>query len=111
MSYARVDDILPLAPLQEGLLFHALINERGADVYTTQTVLRLSGPLDAPNLQRAAEALWRRYPNLHASFKYQGLSHPVQVISRDLPLIWQEVDLSGVEPIEQRRLLSACLDE
>ncbi|HEX4714677.1 MAG TPA: amino acid adenylation domain-containing protein, partial [Ktedonobacteraceae bacterium] len=34
--YGRVDDILPLAPLQEGLLFHALYDESAQDLYTVQ---------------------------------------------------------------------------
>ena len=31
-----LDDVLPLSPLQEGLLFHALYDEHERDVYTAQ---------------------------------------------------------------------------
>ena len=34
--YPRLDDILPLSPLQEGRLFDALYDARGPDVYTVQ---------------------------------------------------------------------------
>src|SRR5882757_8782990 len=77
---ARVEEILPLSPLQEGLLFHALYDEAGPDVYTVQLVLGLEGPLEEEVLQAAAEALLRRHGNLRAFFLHEELSQPVQVI-------------------------------
>ena len=44
--YPQIEDILPLSPLQEGLLFHALYDAQAPDVYTVQLVLGLDGPLD-----------------------------------------------------------------
>ena len=38
-STRRIEDILPLSPLQEGLLFHALYDARAPDVYTVQLEL------------------------------------------------------------------------
>ena len=45
--YRQIEDILPLSPLQEGLLFHALYDAQGPDVYTVQLELELEGRLDA----------------------------------------------------------------
>src|SRR5688572_20934006 len=39
-------DILPLAPLQEGLLFHANYATGAFDAYTSQVVLTLYGDVD-----------------------------------------------------------------
>ena len=33
-GYPRIEDVLPLSPLQEGLLFHALYDAPARDVYT-----------------------------------------------------------------------------
>ena len=41
-AYPQIEDILPLSPLQEGLLFHALYDAQAPDVYTVQLVLALA---------------------------------------------------------------------
>ena len=51
-EYPQIEDILPLSPLQEGLLFHALYDAQAPDVYTVQLVLALEGPLDGGALRR-----------------------------------------------------------
>ncbi|MGW3211841.1 amino acid adenylation domain-containing protein [Streptomyces parvus] len=92
----KIEDILPLSPLQEGLLFHALYDEAGPDVYTVQRALDVDGELDAEGLRAAAEALLRRHANLRVAFRHAGLSRPVQVVPRQVRLPWREVDLRGL---------------
>ena len=91
----QIEDLLPVSPLQRGLLFHALYDERAADVYTTQLRLDLAGPLDAGWLRAAAAAMLARHPALRAGFHHQGVDDPVQVIRRAVPLPWQAADLTG----------------
>lgn len=81
------EDILPLSPLQEGLLFHALYDDTAPDLYTVQIVMALEGTLDSVRMRGAANALLRRHANLRASIHHRGLGRPVQVIARavDLP--------------------------
>ena len=69
--YPRLDDILPLSPLQEGLLFHALYDARGPDVYTVQLTIGLEGPLDADVLKAALRALLARHASLRAGFRHE----------------------------------------
>ncbi|MFI6685146.1 amino acid adenylation domain-containing protein [Streptomyces sp. NPDC050485] len=94
MTSADFTDILPLAPLQEGLFFHALYDTDAEDVYQVQQIWDLDGPLDAPALKAAAEALLARHANLRAAFWHEGLDRPVQVIARETPLPWREFDVS-----------------
>ncbi|MEU8709777.1 amino acid adenylation domain-containing protein [Streptomyces sp. NPDC048565] len=96
-----LSDILPLSPLQEGLFFHSHYNPDGTDVYVTQLVLDLTGPLDAAALRRSAEALLVRHPHLGAAFWTEGLDRPVQVVPRAVELPWQLVDLSGLAEPER----------
>ena len=52
-----IEDILPLSPLQEGLLFHALYDAQGPDVYTVQLELELEGALDPAVLEASLQAV------------------------------------------------------
>ncbi|MFF5257090.1 amino acid adenylation domain-containing protein [Streptomyces leeuwenhoekii] len=97
-----VEDVLPLSPLQEGLFFHALYAGTGPDVYTMQTTLDLTGPLDAAALRAAGQAVLDRHPNLRAAFRHRGRGDSVQIIPRRAELPWTEVDLSHLdEPARQ----------
>jgi len=89
----------PLSPLQEGLLFQALYNTdpRGPDVYVMQFVVTLEGQIDVPALQAAGRTLLRRHANLRAGFGYHDADRLMQVVPREVPLPWQEVDLSNLD--------------
>ncbi|MFJ2744339.1 amino acid adenylation domain-containing protein [Streptomyces sp. NPDC087440] len=95
MTQSQIEDVLPLSSLQAGLLFHALYDDEGPDLYTVQLAVELRGPLDAARLRRAAGALLARHPNLRVLFVHEGLDQPVQVVRREVELPWREVDFSG----------------
>ena len=84
-------DILPLSPLQEGLLFHAQLTDD--DVYTVHTVLTLEGLLNAALLRESAKALLDRHANLRACFRYRRNGEPVSLIPRATELAWRDIDL------------------
>nr|WP_256107305.1 non-ribosomal peptide synthetase [Streptomyces sp. ODS05-4] len=100
MTQARIEDMLPLSPLQQGMLFHSVYDggdgsTGDADVYTVQVSVALSGPVDADRLERAAAALLRRHPNLRAGFFHEGVPQPVQFVPSEVRLAVGRVDLSG----------------
>lgn len=98
MTQARIEDMLPLSPLQQGMLFHSVYggpDADGADVYTVQVTVALAGKVDAERMDRAAAALLRRHPNLRAGFWHEGVPQPVQFIPSALKISLTRVDLSG----------------
>ncbi|WP_158889711.1 non-ribosomal peptide synthetase [Amycolatopsis anabasis] len=96
MTTARgVQDVLPLSPLQEGLLFLSTWDSEAADVYTVQQVFDLDGPLEPQRMRAAGAALLRRHPNLRAAFRPRKSGETVQVIPHGVELPWEETDLSG----------------
>ncbi|MEO3977768.1 amino acid adenylation domain-containing protein [Streptomyces sp. CAU 1734] len=88
-----IEDVLPLTPLQEGLLFHSVYDETSLDVYVAQLLIDLTGPLDPARLRRAAEALVSRHTCLRAGFIRDGDS-PLQVVLREVTVPWRQTDLS-----------------
>ncbi|POM25369.1 Gramicidin S synthase 2 [Actinomadura rubteroloni] len=95
MTRPRIEEVLPLSPLQEGMLFHTLYEQDGPDPYVTQIVLGLRGPVDAARLRAALGALLDRHAALRAAFRHEGLDRPVQVVYRDVPVPWRAVDRPG----------------
>jgi non-ribosomal peptide synthetase component F len=104
-----VEDVLPLSPTQEGMVFHALYDEHAPDVYTGRLVIRLEGPLDPDRLRTAADALLARHANLRAAFRTQRSGRPVQVIARGVRTPWRHTDLSGLPPAERQEAFEDLL--
>jgi amino acid adenylation domain-containing protein/non-ribosomal peptide synthase protein (TIGR01720 family) len=96
-----VEDVLPLSPLQQGMVFHALLDDDATDVYTVQAVLELDGPLDTGRLHAAADALVRRHANLRAAFRTQASGQHVQVVRREAAVPWRVVDAAGDEQFQR----------
>ncbi|MFG2572651.1 amino acid adenylation domain-containing protein [Streptomyces sp. NPDC048481] len=90
MKRSRLEDVLPLTPLQAGLHFHSLYDDEAVDVYNTQLVLALSGEVDGALLRRSAEAVLRRHANLRAGFRLRADGRPMQIIPRDVKPGWSE---------------------
>ncbi|MFF7022889.1 amino acid adenylation domain-containing protein [Streptomyces klenkii] len=110
MKQPHIEDILPLTPFQEGLLFHTLYDERAPDVYTVEYALELTGPLDPAALRTAAEALVHRQPALRACFRQRHSGEPVQLIPGRVRLPWEEADLTGLPAGEREAAADRLLD-
>ena len=109
--YPQIEDVLPLSPLQEGLLFHALYDAQAADVYTVELVLALQGALDHAALQAAVQALLARHASLRAAFRHQDLRRPVQVIVPRVEPPWRNLDLSLLDAASREARLAGILAE
>ncbi len=107
---SRLEDVLPLSPLQEGLLFHALFDEHSVDVYTAQLVVDLQGSLDVHRLRAAAAALVQRHGCLRTGF-VRDVGDPLQVVLWDVEVPWVEVDLTRWADDERDTELTRLLDE
>ncbi|NBF06090.1 amino acid adenylation domain-containing protein [Pseudomonas sp. Fl5BN2] len=88
---ANVQDIYPLAPLQEGILYHHVSAVQG-DPYVMQAQFAFDS---LARLQAFAEALRgviARHDILRTAVLWDGLEQPMQVVWREAGLILQEVE-------------------
>ena len=100
----EIEDIYPLAPLQRGLLFHALREPRSG-LYFECVEGDLRGRLDEDAFRRTFEELTARYEVFRTRFAWHGLDEPLQVVGRDVELPWRTRDERGREAEDIRRRL------
>ncbi|MFJ3102349.1 amino acid adenylation domain-containing protein [Streptomyces sp. NPDC086835] len=100
---AKLEDILPLTPLQEGLLFRTELDGDGRDVYAGHLTLTLRGPVDEPRLRAAAQALLDRQPGLRAAFRRNRQGKAAALVPSRVDVPWSFTDLSGLLEDERER--------
>ncbi|WP_338900577.1 amino acid adenylation domain-containing protein [Streptomyces sp. TG1A-60] len=111
LAPGRIEDVWPLAPLQEGLFFHSNFDDSSLDVYTVHESFDFAERVDAERLSAALRTLLARNPGLRAGFTSEGLRQPVQFIVRDAEIPLTEVDLAGLPVTEQDRRMRELLDD
>ncbi|MFJ6944793.1 amino acid adenylation domain-containing protein [Streptomyces wuyuanensis] len=111
LAPGRIEDVWPLAPLQEGLFFHSAYDDGALDVYTVHESFDLAGGVDIARLRAAARTLLARNPSLRAGFTSEGQRRPVQFIVREADVPVREVDLSEFPDAEQQAMLRDLMDE
>ncbi len=108
-DYGTIEEILPLSPLQEGLLFHALYDAAGPDVYTVQLELELEGAVEPAMLEASLQAVIGRHASLRCGFRHEQLVRPVQVVLPRVAAPWRLIDLSGLDAAGQQERLTEIL--
>ncbi|MCB1033610.1 MAG: non-ribosomal peptide synthetase, partial [Acidobacteria bacterium] len=103
-----VEDLYPLSPLQEGMLFH-ILSAKETGVYFGQLSYELEGQLEEAAFRAAWEAVVERHPALRTVFLWEGLDRPLQMVLRDLNPEWVQEDWSRLEEGERTRFLNAYL--
>jgi amino acid adenylation domain-containing protein len=92
----NVQDIYPLAPVQEGILFHHLLRQ-DRDPYVVPTLYAFDGRDELDAYLGALQAVIQRHDTLRTAVAWEGLPEPVQVVWRRARLQVQEVELHAAE--------------
>ncbi|WP_139340900.1 non-ribosomal peptide synthetase, partial [Pseudomonas sp. KK4] len=105
-----IEDIYPLSPLQQGMLFHSLLHE-DSGVYLMQDRYRIGGAIDEVAFLESWRQVVALHPSLRASFQWKTQKQPVQVIHREVKVPLDTIDLRGLAPHEQEARIRTLLTD
>ena len=85
-----IEDIYPLTPLQQGMLFHT-VRDPNTGVYIEQFTARLAG-LDIERFREAWQTVLATHAVLRSAFIWEEASRPLQAVLADVALPFEVVD-------------------
>jgi amino acid adenylation domain-containing protein/non-ribosomal peptide synthase protein (TIGR01720 family) len=95
VAASAIEDVYPLTPMQQGMLFHTLY-EPQAEAYINQLRLDIQG-LELAAFGRAWQAAINRHDILRSSFHWLGLECAHQVIHRQIDLQLQVIEAADID--------------
>src|SRR5437867_9257370 len=101
-------DSFPLSPMQQGMLFHQLM-EPNSGVDIQQLVVHLPEEVDASRLEAAWQWLVRRHDILRARFVWEGIEQPQQEIAAEVSVPFAVEDARHLSENDQRERLASFL--
>ncbi|WP_160168041.1 non-ribosomal peptide synthetase [Nocardiopsis ganjiahuensis] len=96
-----VEDVYPLTPMQQGMLFHSLMEE-GAS-YFEQVIVEIEGVDDPERLGRSWQKVVDATPVLRTHAAWEGLPKPVQLVRHSVALPVTVLDWRGLDEAGQER--------
>jgi amino acid adenylation domain-containing protein/non-ribosomal peptide synthase protein (TIGR01720 family) len=105
----QIEDLYPLSPMQQGLLFHA-ISAPGRDLYLQQLHGELRGALDLGAFEQAWQQIVQLRPMFRGRFVWQGLNEPLFLVEPAARLRFDVLDWRAIGDDEQdERLIDLLL--
>ncbi len=104
-----IEDVLPASPVQQGMLFHALLTPE-TNPYFNQIVCRFTQGLDLAAFAQAWRMLSARHAILRTGF-ISGVAEPHQVVRRTVSLPLEVLDWRERSEAEQATALSRYLQQ
>ncbi|MEL4896704.1 amino acid adenylation domain-containing protein [Crocosphaera sp. Alani8] len=105
----NIEDIYPLSPLQEGILFHTLLTPHSG-VYQPQICLTLTGSLNIPKFKQAWETIIIKHQLFRVSFHWEKRDRPFQAVYRRVNFPWEELDWRDISLDKQEYKLEEFLE-
>ena len=106
----NVEDIYPLTPLQQGILYHTL-HEQAFSMYFEIITWVVKGEINVPAYEQAWQRAVDRHPALRSSFVWEGVDEPLQVVRKRAKLPTTHLDWRGLSAAQQAERLDAFLAE
>lgn len=104
----HVVDVYPLSPMQQGMLFHALLDQE-SQAYFGQVHMTLEGLTDGQTYEQAWNLLMERHSILRTRFAWEGLKEPVQLIQSEGSIHLTQHDVRHLSEQEQQEAIEQYL--
>ncbi|WP_343780302.1 amino acid adenylation domain-containing protein [Virgibacillus salarius] len=92
----QITNIYPLSPMQEGMLFHSLVQSESS-AYFDQTIFTAKGIVDMELVQKSFQILINKYDILRTVIAYKDVEKPRQVVLKERkPMVYFH-DLSSMD--------------
>ncbi len=94
----NVEDVYSLSPLQEGILFHHIMDEKST-AYFVQAVITLNGEVDVDLFEKTFNKTIEKYDILRTVYTYKKTKKPRQVVlkKREMQIFFKDISLLGEE--------------
>jgi len=96
----EVDDVYPLSPMQQGMLFHS-VQDGDSGLYVNQIEVGVRG-VDGPRFREAWADAAQCHAILRTAFLWEGDKEPLQVVLRNAPTLLTELDWRGLDNQPER---------
>lgn len=108
LAKRQIDDLYPLSPTQQGMLFHSFYTPESG-VYFEQLHLTLEGALNIFAFKQAWQQVINRYTILRTAIVWKGLEQPLQMVYSQVKLPWLQQDWRDFSIAEQQERLTDFL--
>ncbi len=107
-NWRNVEDIYPLSPMQEGMLFESLLKP-DSGVYFEQMICTFTGNLDVSIFEKAWQQIITKYSIFRTGFLWESLSQPLQVVYKQINVTVKTDDWRSLSEEEQQQQLEDFL--
>ncbi|HEX5719284.1 MAG TPA: amino acid adenylation domain-containing protein [Thermoanaerobaculia bacterium] len=106
----NIEDIYPLSPVQQGILFHTLYAPEAGD-YFRQLVFAIQGNLDIVAFARTWQEVVDRHPILRTAFVWEDADEPLQVVCRKVETPLEQWDWRSLDTTRQEACIADHLHQ
>ena len=110
LSRQAIENIYPLSPMQQGMLFHSLYAPNSG-AYVIQVSYELHGSLNIPAFEQAWQHLVNRHAVLRTAFVWDKLEKPLQVVGKQVKCPITHLNWRNYSTTAQQQELATLLQK
>ena len=107
-SKKNLEDIYPLTPMQEGMLFHTLYSPESG-LYCEQLSFTFCGDLSKQAFKHAWQRIVERHPVFRTLVVWKNRNKPLQVVLKSIDIPWKKYDWRSLSKAEQQKQIEDFL--